>query len=114
MPPLSIMGVFPRTPLDGVAWLSPAAAAAAANPPNPQSRASIRAARVRGSGGLAAAAAGTAGEIGKFWVLMLIIIGTTSAPAASNELLSPRALVCRWCYWLLLAWFNSVSTPIQV
>lgn len=33
------MGVFPRTPLSGIAWSSPAAAAAAASPPDPQPRA---------------------------------------------------------------------------
>lgn len=44
----------------------------------------------------------------------MLVIGTAGAPAASNELLSPRALVCSWCDWLLLGGFNSVSTPIQV
>lgn len=41
----------------------------------------------------------------------MLLIGTAGAPAASNELLSPRALVCGPGCGLLLDGFNSVSTP---
>lgn len=57
---------------------------------------------------------GGRGKLGNSGGLQMLFIGTASAPAASNELLSPRIMVCSQLFRLMLAGFNSLSAPILV